>query len=351
MWAFFFAVLWFLMLNTSHLLSSAVHLHFAGNASFTTHQADSFWYSDAGEYSFWFSSVSREGDRYLLCVWLSADINKTPLWWADPDNDPTVSSGSILNFTSRGVLELRDSKGTLLWSSGNRGDQSAIYAQLQDTRNLVLLRKDAASIVWQSVDSLRDTLMISNLSKSNESSFASGKFYISTDAYLTMYFHSRDTLQHDFIYLYASMTINSGANTSTSSGLEITRDSMPQLRSNSSTIGPQKLTLDYDGNLRIYIWESNKISWKPAQVMLGSPCGPFGVCSEPSGSSSEVDCSCPPGYQSRVKEDLSQGCKPLISFNASCGQNGSSYYTSMQEMDRTDYDYSDLRHEYSIGFK
>ncbi|KAH7279524.1 hypothetical protein KP509_37G022900, partial [Ceratopteris richardii] len=248
---------------------------------------------------------------------------------------------------------LRDSKGTLLWSSGNRGDQSAIYAQLQDTSNLVLLRRDAASIVRQSVDSLCDTLMISNLSnavvssksallrsKGNESSFASGKFYIATDAYLTMYFHSRDTLQHDFIYLYASMSINS--------------DSVPQLRSNSSTIGPQKLTLDYDGNLRIYIWESDKTSWKPAQVMLhskcalGSPCGPFGVCCEPSGSSSEENCSCPPGYQSRIKEDLSQGCKPLINFNASCGQNGSSYYTSMQEMDRTDYDYSDLRHEYSM---
>ncbi|KAH7279527.1 hypothetical protein KP509_37G023200 [Ceratopteris richardii] len=142
---------------------------------------------------------------------------------------------------------------------------------------------------------------------------------------------------------------------STSIGLEITRDNTLRLQSNSSTIGLQKLTLDYDGNLRIYSWEADKMSWKPVQAMLeskcslGSPCGPFGICSGPSGSSSKVNCSCPPGYQSRILEDLLQGCKPLINFNASCGDNASSYDTSMEKMDRSDFYYYDLSREYNVG--
>lgn len=335
--------------------SSALRLYEAGNSSFTAGQKSSFWLSDAGNYTFGFNPIN--GGNYLLSVWHSADANKTALWWAGLDNNPNVTSGSTLNFTIYGNLELRSPQGTLLWNSGST---SSSYAQLQDTGNLALLQEDNMSISWQSFDYPCDSLMLSDLqdtivankssllqSRSNQSSFAPGRFHIATDAYLNLYFHAFDLLKNDFIYVYAKMN--------TSRGLQIDRDNLIVFRSSASSNELQRLTLDYDGNLRVYMWESNVSSWKVVwqmlddRCMLGSPCGPFGLCEEVGSSTNGLNCSCPPGYQPRVAGDLSQGCESLISFNATCGTNTTSYSPTMVEVSHSDYMYDDITQQSNVG--
>ncbi|KAI5060640.1 hypothetical protein GOP47_0025060 [Adiantum capillus-veneris] len=336
--------------------SFALRLYAAGNASFIAGQdSSSFWSSDAGNYTFGFKTIDEE--NYLLSVWHSTDPNRTALWWAGIDDNPILRSGSILNFTVDGSLELRNSQGNLLWSSGST---SASYAQLQDTGNLALLEKDRTSVSWQSLNYPRESIMLSHLqdafvanksfflqSRSNQSSFGPGTFHIATDAYLNLYFHALDSLKNDFIYVYASMNI--------SGGLQIVRDNLILFKSSTQSNELQRLTLDYDGNLRVYEWESNVSSWKDVwqlmdnKCMLGSPCGPFGICKEASNSANGLSCGCPPGYQVRVAGDLSQGCKSLISFNASCGTISTNYSTTMVEVSHSDYNYNDLTHETNVG--
>ncbi|KAI5060639.1 hypothetical protein GOP47_0025059, partial [Adiantum capillus-veneris] len=184
----------------------------------------SFWSSEAGNYTFGFKTIDEE--NYLLSVWHSADPNRTALWWAGIADNPLVRSGSTLNFTINGSLELRSPQHTLLWSSDST---SASYAQLQDTGNLALLEENGASVSWQSFDYPHDSLMLSDLqdtfvanksfflqSRSNQSSFGPGSFHIATDANLNLYFHALDSLKNDFIYLYANINI--------SGGLQIARD-------------------------------------------------------------------------------------------------------------------------------
>ncbi|KAH7279519.1 hypothetical protein KP509_37G022600 [Ceratopteris richardii] len=210
------------------------------------------------------------------------------------------------------------------------------------------------SIAWQSIDDLHDTLLLSSFSKTlvsnkftllrsrkNQSSFALGRFFLQTDTYLNMYFHASDIFQHDFIYQYGAISL--------SNGLQMSRDGLVQLQINASSFGPGRLTLDYDGNLKMSMWESDISSWTEVGKLigngckLGSPCGPFGICRALPNSSTGVSCSCPPGYQPRIKEDMSQGCESLISYNASCAvQNGSTYITNMVAMEEADYFYNDI---------
>lgn len=98
------------------------------------------------------------------------------------------------------------------------------------------------------------------------------------------------------------------------------------------------------------MWESNVSSWKAIwqilddKCMLGSPCGPFGICKETAGNSNGVNCSCPPGYHPRKDDDISQGCQASISFNASCRTgHANNYSATIVDVLYSDYNYNDLR--------
>ena len=82
----------------------------------------------------------------------------------------------------------------------------------------------------------------------------------------------------------------------------------------------RKLTMDYDGNLRLYslnhstgLWN---ISWEALseQYKVHGLCGKLGICIY----TPEPKCSCPPGYEVSDPSDWSKGCKSK--FNQSCSQ-------------------------------
>lgn len=80
-------------------------------------------------------------------------------------------------------------------------------------------------------------------SRRSQSSYGAGRFHLSTDANETVTLHG---LNNDFVYLYAHMNA--------SSGFQIDRNYGNHY--NSSNLAVERLTLDYDGNMRVYRWES-----------------------------------------------------------------------------------------------
>ncbi|CBI30484.3 unnamed protein product, partial [Vitis vinifera] len=82
----------------------------------------------------------------------------------------------------------------------------------------------------------------------------------------------------------------------------------------------RRLTMDYDGNLRLYSLNHSTglwvISWKALseQCKVHGLCGRNGICIY----TPEPKCSCPPGYEVSDPSDWSKGCKSK--FNQSCSQ-------------------------------
>ena len=156
---------------------AATPLYQAGNAHFSTHNDSSsnpssnsssaFWLSDDGSLTFGFKSLGL--DQFLLCIWVTADTNRTPLWWPSITN-PSVTQGATLNFTSNGNLELLDANQSMLWSTST---SNASFAKLQNTGNLQLFDETMENLQWQSFADLRDTLVVRPRDDSSTSSLSS----------------------------------------------------------------------------------------------------------------------------------------------------------------------------------
>ena len=89
-----------------------------------------------------------------------------------------------------------------------------------------------------------------------------------------------------------------------------------------SDAGPgikRMLTLDPDGNLRIYslnntdgLWPVSRVTM-PISCKIHGFCGPNGICHY----SPTPSCSCPPGYKMVNPGNWSQGCSAIV--NITCG--------------------------------
>ena len=336
-------------------------LYQAGNAHFSTHtnassnsSSSGFWLSDNGTLTFGFKSLGP--DQFLLCIWVTADTNRTPLWWPSITN-PSLSQGAILNFTSNGNLELLDANQSMLWSTST---SNASFAKLQITGNLQLFDDTMENLQWQSFSDLRDTLVLrpredtsfSSLSsivvdksyllrsRPNDSSYGPpGRFHLQTDVYSVMYLRALDVVYNvEFIYLYAYINASQGV-------FELSRNGGKTYRDNSS-MPMSMLRLDPDGNLRIYAWNASHSTWLKVwqfldnQCFLGSPCGAYGICKEDTNGS--PTCTCPVGYEPVDPQLLSPGCYNRLNLSSFCESGAENGSLSMVENEHSDYDYNDL---------
>ena len=364
-----------LFLSTFHGALAATPLYQAGIAHFSTQNDSSskpsssnssssdsssssaFWLSDNGTLTFGFKSLGP--NQYLLCIWVTADTNRTPLWWPSISSS-SLTQGATLNFTRNGNLELIDANQSILWSPST---SNASFAKLQNTGNLQLFDETLENLQWQSFSDLRDTLVvrpredtsISSLSsivvdksyllrsRPNDSSYGPpGRFHLQTDVYSVAYLRALDVVYNvEFIYVYAYINASQGV-------FELSRDGGKTYRDNSS-MPMSMLRLDPDGNLRIYAWNASYSKWDKVwfftgnNCLLGSPCGAYGICKEGTNGSS-LTCTCPAGYEPVDSQLISRGCysnnlKNLSSICESARNNGS---LSMVENEHSDYNYNDL---------
>ncbi|CAI0427341.1 unnamed protein product [Linum tenue] len=279
------------------------------------------FYGLGGENAYWFS------------IWFTNSNDRAVVWTANRDR-PVNAKGSKLSFRSNGALVLTDVDGFLVWET-NTSSTDASLAELLDTGNLVV-KNPGGKILWQSFDSPTDTLLPTQffkksstlVSKSGPGNFGSGYFSLlfDNDNVLRLIYDGPEVSSiywpnPDYnVYQNGRNNYNSSRIAVLDEMGEFVSTDRFQFRASDFGVGvKRRLTLDYDGNLRLYSLNNNLrggnwvITWQ-AMVKLCNVhgiCGRNGICLY----TPAPKCSCPPGYQVKDVQNWSQGCQPKFNIN------------------------------------
>ncbi|KAL6620065.1 hypothetical protein ACP70R_035204 [Stipagrostis hirtigluma subsp. patula] len=268
-------------------------------------------------------------DAFTFSIWYSNSVDEAVVWTANRGN-PVHSWGSAITLRKDGVMVLTDYDGTVVWQADGRSP-NVQYAQLLETGNLVL-KNSSGIIVWQSFDSPTDTFL------PTQHISATKKLVSTTQLHVPGHYFFRFTDQSILSLIYDDTNVsgiywpdpdyqyyenNRNHYNSTrvasldDSGEFLSSDfakNQALVASDRATGINRRLTLDYDGNLRLYSLNNSDRSWTVTWIAQAQPCmihglcGPYGICHY----SPTPTCSCPPGYQMADPGNWTQGCKPII---------------------------------------
>ncbi|GFZ10214.1 lectin protein kinase family protein [Actinidia rufa] len=247
-------------------------------------------------------------NAYCFAIWFAEPLyngNHTIVWMANRDQ-PVNGRLSKLSLLKNGNLVLTDAAQLTVWAS-DTVSISPLRLLLLDTGNLVLFTLEERVILWESFDSPTDTLLPNQrltrttrlVSSRSQSNYSSG-FY-------KLFFDDENLLRLRF------------------EGPEVSSIYWPPPWLNSWQAG--RLTMDVDGNVRLYSLDKSTKRWNVSWQAILQPCtihgvcGPNALCTYVPGEKSGRRCSCLPGYRRKSPTEWSLGCEPDFSF--SC--NGSEF--------------------------
>ncbi|WCJ28365.1 G-type lectin S-receptor-like serine/threonine-protein kinase At1g34300 [Euphorbia peplus] len=258
-------------------------------------------------------------------IWFTQSTQKTIVWSANRSK-PINKKASKMSLHSNGALVLTDFDGSIVWQT-NTTSTDANTAELLDSGNFVL-KNPYGKIIWQSFDFPTHTLLPNQFfTKSSKlySNLGKGSFDF---GYYSLFFDNNNalTLMYDGPEISSIYwpdpdlgIFGSGRTTYNSSRIavfdelgEFSSSDELKFRACDFDFGvKRRLTLDYDGNLRVYslnragFWI---VTWEAMLQMckVHGVCGRNGVCV----FTTEPKCSCPPGYKVKDSGDWSKGCKP-----------------------------------------
>ncbi|KAL7195224.1 hypothetical protein ACSBR1_035442 [Camellia fascicularis] len=256
-------------------------------------------------------------NAFCFSIWFTNSLNKTVVWMANRDR-PANGKQSQLTLRKSGNLVLTDAGGSVMWAT-DTFSQGQVEVRLLDTGNLVLVT-NSENVIWQSFDYPTDTLLPTQLLVRNTTlvSMRGRGTYLSGTPYNSSrvaFFNERGRFR-----------------------------SSDNLKFNASNfgVGPKRrLTLDYDGILRLYsldgatgLWE---VTWQPGGVdvcRVHGLCGTYGFCSY----NPLPTCSCPYGFYRIDPSDWSKGCSPQ--FNLTCNSTTTNQldFVMIPNMDYYGYD-------------
>ncbi|KAJ6362962.1 hypothetical protein OIU78_003201 [Salix suchowensis] len=100
----------------------------------------------------------------------------------------------------------------------------------------------------------------------------------------------------------------------------------------------RRLTMDYDGNLRLYSLNNDTGLWVTSWEALSQLCNVHGVCGRYAicVNTPEPKCSCPPGYEITEPRNWNKGCKPL--FNETLFQSQRVKFVELPHVDYYGFD-------------
>ncbi|KAK1562923.1 hypothetical protein Q3G72_019164 [Acer saccharum] len=315
----------FLSFQTStSLLTRGSSLSVEDNSHVLTSPDKTFtcgFYSIGDENAYWFS------------VWFTNSSDRTVVWMANRDR-PVNGQGSKVSLRRNGAMVLTDVDGTVIWIT-NTTSTRADRAELLDSGNLVL--KDLqGKILWQSFDFPTDTLLPNQnltentklISKLGSGNFGSGfyTFYFDNDNVLRFLYDGPDT--SSVYWPNPDWDVFRNGRTKYNSSRIAVLDDMGSFLSSDifqfSAIDmgfgiKRRLTMDYDGNLRLYSLNVNG-SWMISYEALRQQCNVHGICGRNGICvyTQEPKCSCPPGYEVMEPGNWNKGCKPK--FNRTCSK-------------------------------
>ncbi|KAI4321054.1 hypothetical protein MLD38_034475 [Melastoma candidum] len=284
------------------------------------------------------------GDNaFSFAVWFTKPACRiadcTPVWMANRGN-PVNGRGSLLSLLDSGNLVLRDAGAFTVWSSGTSSPDRVVLA-LEDRGNLVLTNS-TGDVLWQSFDSPTDTLLPMQPLTRNTELLSSRSRYNYSGGFYKLHFDNDNVLRilfdgpsissqfWPYPWLFSNLLDRFLYNSSRVAVLDsyghfTSSDMFEFYASDYGVVLQRRLTLDFDGNLRLYSRDpsASSPSWSVSWQALSIPCFIHGVCGNNSLCSYDPvkgrSCSCVPGYKRKDPIDWSAGCEPDFQFSDVCG--------------------------------
>lgn len=295
-------------------------------------------------------------NAYWFSIWFSHSKDRTIVWMANRDK-PVNGLGSRVHLSRDGSMVLTDVDGAIIWKSSTNSSSTtapAERAELLDSGNLIL-KDPSGKILWQSFDFPTDTLLPNQyFRKSNKliSNLGRGDF---GTGYFTFYFDNDNVLKlmydgPDISSLYwpdPDYNVFQKGRTAYNSSRVAVLDNLgsflssDQLQFSAFDMGlrvKRRLTMDYDGNLRLYSLNSSTGLWVITWQAMVELCKVHGICGRNAICiyTPEPKCSCLPGYEVTDASNLNLGCKPK--FKRTCSKSEEEKFVQIPQVDFYGFD-------------
>ncbi|KAJ0088675.1 hypothetical protein Patl1_31781 [Pistacia atlantica] len=272
-------------------------------------------------------------NAYCFAIWFTNSVNKTVVWMANRDR-PVNGRDSRLTLHGNGNLVLTDEDESVVWSTDTLTN-AGVEARLLETGNLVLVNQ-TKGIIWESFEFPTDTLLPSQpftknptlVSMRSRGTYLSGVYNMKFDDNNVLNLIFNGPLLSSVYWPSSKLTVFESGRTPYNSTRKAILNDFGHFESSDNFVfkatdygvGPKRrLTLDYDGILRLYTLDDStglwKISWIPVALYncyVHGLCGENGICVY----SPQSTCICPDGFNRNDPSDWSKGCSP--SFNLTC---------------------------------
>ncbi|KAK1433455.1 hypothetical protein QVD17_10365 [Tagetes erecta] len=335
-----------LLSKTPLLLSSTISLSqpsvLKPGSSLSVENKNDFLISPNGLFTAGFYAVGE--NAYCFSVWFTKplrDKSHTIVWMANRDV-PVNGKRSKLSLLKTGNLVLRDASQPLpIWTTNIINSKEPAQLIMNNTGNLYLENQDNQTI-WQSFGSPTDTLLTLQpltkdtplVSSRSFTNYSSGlyKLYFDSDNVIRLAFSGPNvagTFWPDPMITAWASGRSTWASRRTAtldlSGHFVSSDSLFFNTSDAENqFAIRRLTLDVDGNFRVYSLDETRGVWNVTWQAISDTCRVHGICGENSTCSvipgTGRKCSCIPNHTMIDQTDWSRGCKP--EFNTTlCGNN------------------------------
>ncbi|XP_059453435.1 G-type lectin S-receptor-like serine/threonine-protein kinase LECRK2 [Corylus avellana] len=307
---------------------------------------NSYWLSSSGQFAFGFY---KKENGFFIGIWFEKIQQKTVIWTANRDDPPLLKDVKlILTINGSLVLQSEDGQQTSLLNA----PLPAFSASMLNTGNFVLYSSDSR-IIWESFGVPTDTLLpgqrllplgqlVSNISGTNH---GRGNFQLimQPDGNLVQY-PANAPIAAALAYWYSktdtagdNVTLNLDVNgqlylLKNTTGIIIKNFTAQR---NSSGIAFYRLTIDFDGILRLYSHSWNQSDdWVTEWASTTNRCDPIGLCGVNSYCTlmdQEPICVCSRGFDFNDQKMNNLGCKRNSITNGCMSKNGESF--DLQELE------------------
>ncbi|KAL2509616.1 G-type lectin S-receptor-like serine/threonine-protein kinase [Forsythia ovata] len=324
---FYYLLFFIITLSLFHSANSKSMLHLKRGASISV-EGNTFITSPDNSFTCGFYAIPGSNPCWFA-IWFTNSKDKTVVWTANRDR-PVNSQGSRVSIRGDGTMVLTDVDGSIKWQTNTTSTDDVAAAELLNSGNLVL-KNTRGHILWQSFDFPTDTLLPSQtftknkrlISSLRKGSFESGYFnlYFGSDNVLSSIFDSPET--SSIYWPNPDNDIYTNGRTNYNSSRIAFLDDMGMFRSSDKLQASasdkgfgikRRLTIDHDGNLRIYSLINSTGLWMITWQAISQPCQVHGMC----GTNGicvyapTPKCICTPGYEMNDPNDWIAGCKPTF---------------------------------------
>ena len=223
------------------------------------------------------------GDNaYCFAIWFSN--SRTVVWMANHDQ-PINGKHSKLTLLKNGNLILNDANKLNVWTT-NTVSLSFVQLFLHNTGNLVLCNNEGL-ILWESFHFPTDTLLPRQLLTGNTKLFSSRsqtnfcsdfyEFLFGNNYLLHIVYNSPDVSSIYWSSTWPVYNINRIA-VLNSLGNFSSSDDFTFMSFDYGALLHRRLTLNYDGNIRLYSSEEEGKTWVVSWQAIQTPCNIPGAC-------------------------------------------------------------------------